>query len=60
MALAIEKKVLLFFILLLPSPTILEDDLLRMAKSRKMTFWGLANSNLWQAGIGQALVSHFQ
>ncbi len=58
MALTIEKKVLLCFILLLPSPTILEDDLLRMAKSRKMTFQGLASFDIWQAEIGQALVSH--
>jgi hypothetical protein len=40
MALAIEKKVLLYFILRLPNPTILENDLPRMAKSRKMTYWG--------------------
>ncbi len=43
-ALVIEKKVLLCFILLLPNPSILEDDLPRMAKSRKVTYRGLANS----------------
>ncbi len=54
MALAIEQKIPLCFILLLPSPTIPEDDLPRMAKSRKMTYWSLANSGLRQAGIDQA------
>jgi hypothetical protein len=52
MALAIVKKEALYFILLLPSPTIPEDDL---AKSWKMTYWGLANSSLRQAGIGQVI-----
>jgi hypothetical protein len=58
MALAIETKVSLGFILLLPSPTVLEDDLPRTTKSGKMTYRGLADSGLQQAGIGKAPVSH--
>jgi hypothetical protein len=58
MALGIEKKIPLCFILLLPSPTIPEDDLPRMAKSWKMTYQGLANSGLQEAEIDQAPVSH--
>jgi hypothetical protein len=56
MALAIEKKVPLCFILPLLIPIIPEDDLPRIAKSRKMTYRGLANSGSRQAGIGQASV----
>jgi hypothetical protein len=36
---------------ILPSPGILEDDLPRTAKSRKMTYRGLANSGLSQAPV---------
>ncbi len=46
------------FILLLLSPTIPENDLPRTAESQKMTYWGLANSNLQQAGRGKATISN--
>ncbi len=39
-------------------PRISEDDLPGTAKSRKMTYWGLAHFGLRQAGISQAPVSH--
>jgi hypothetical protein len=58
MALAIENKVPLCFILLLPSPTIPEDDLPITVKSQKMTYQGLANSGLQHAGISKAQVNH--
>jgi hypothetical protein len=44
MAIATEKKVPLCFILLLPSPTIPEDDLPIMAKSWQLTYRVLTNS----------------
>jgi hypothetical protein len=43
---ATEKREPPSFILLLPSPTIQEDDLPRMPKSRKMTYRVQANSGL--------------
>ncbi len=43
---------------ILPSPGIPEDGLPRTAKSRKMTYRGLVNSGLWQAGIGLSPVSN--
>ena len=43
---------------ILPSPAIPEDDLPGTAKSREMTYRGLANSGLRQAGIGQIPLSH--
>jgi hypothetical protein len=39
---------------ILPSPTIPEDDLPRMAKSRKMKYQERQNTGLRQAGVGQA------
>ncbi len=51
-------EVPLCFILLLLSPTIPEYDLQRTAESQKVTYWGLANSNLQQAGIGKATISN--
>jgi hypothetical protein len=43
---------------MLSSPAIPEDDLPGTAKSREMTYRGLADSGLRQAGIGQIPLSH--
>jgi hypothetical protein len=39
-------------------PRTAEDDLPGIARTRKITYRGLAKSGLRQAGIGQASVSH--